>query len=198
MKKTHAIDPDILIELVVNTAPFLFEGEGSDLGSTAASAPGLFGPGVNLVPGDFPAQFSYVDILREARSTPTRDLELHPYFELCLASHFATVGTFVPTDVDVAIRHKLWTGVHNEKTYLPFWDSVQAFKKWDETLVSKRVVWTKSGRKLSGHQGEWFSVVMGAYGSALKVAHDFIPEVREAIEAEFKNQEAALIELKDD
>ncbi len=196
MKRTHAIDPDILIEQVVNTAPFLFED--SAQGSNSKTAPELFAPGVSLSPGNFTPAFSYVDILRAAKATPTQELDLHSYFELCLASHFATVGTFVPTDVDLAIRQKLWTGIHHEKSFLPFWQSVQTFHQWDERLVSKRVIWTQSGRKLSGHQGEWFSVAMGAYGCALKVAHEFIPEVREAIEEEFKNQEAALIELKNE
>src|SRR4051812_6103397 len=30
------------------------------------------------------------------------------YFRLCLQVHHATVATFVPTDVDVHIRFKLW------------------------------------------------------------------------------------------
>ena len=34
--------------------------------------------------------------------------QLQSYFALCLACHHATVGTFVPTDVDTKIRGILW------------------------------------------------------------------------------------------
>lgn len=65
--------------LVKNTAPFIF-----DLKSTASTR--------------------YIEILSNENS----DLSSVQYYEFCIAAHFATVGTFVPTDVDMAIREKLW------------------------------------------------------------------------------------------
>ena len=111
--------------------------------------------------------------------------------------HFATVGTFVPTDVDLAIRSKLWQTVQNDRHLGPLFENVQEFKTWDDSPVSKRFVFTPSGRKLSGHQGEWFTIAMAAYAVSKKVTSEFLPEAREQIEAEVKNQELALTELKE-
>ena len=173
------IDAKTLVDLVRNTAPYLF-----DEYREKVALP----------------QFRYVEILNQAAIEATTvewTTEFPEFYQLCLSAHFATVGTFVPTDVDVAIRQKLWKGVHHEKRFVPLWNQVQEFAGWDESLVSKRVVMTPSGKKLSGHQGEWFSIAMGAYGTALKVAPDFIPEIRGQIESVVKNHEAALIELQD-
>lgn len=173
-KNAH-IDPQTLLKAVRNTAPFLFEA---------------------LKPEGVKTQFSYIEILNSNPNENENDL--WSYFELCLASHFATVGTFVPTDVDLAIRQKLWAAVHHEYAFEPMWKAVQKFHQWDESYVSKRWVITKSQKKLSGHQGEWFSVAMGAYGCALKVAHPFVPEIRESIEAQVQEHEEALTELRDE
>src|SRR5437660_401327 len=77
-----AISPGNLLELVRNTAPFLFSGE-------APSA----------------ASKRFVRVLRDYDG---RSLSQSEYYELCLCAHWATAGTFVPTDVDNAIRWKLW------------------------------------------------------------------------------------------
>ena len=176
----HSIPAETLLGQVQNTAPFLFATD--DASAFLIQSTGETG---------------YLEILRAALATPVSDSDLWSYYDLCLASHFATVGTFVPTDVDLAIRLKLWSGVHHEGAFLPMWNRIQEFHEWDESFVSKRWVYTSSGRKLSGHQGEWFTVAMGAYGAVRKVAPEYLGEVREAIEVEFKNQEAALTELFD-
>ena len=165
------IEPVALLGLVENTAPFLFEqrAHASDQG--------------------------FVKRLQDYKLHPPQALDLWDYFDLCLCAHFATVGSFVPTDVDLAIRLKLWASVHHAHAHQGIWEHILAFQEWDESLVSKRFVITPTGRKLSGHQGEWFTIAMGAYGSALKVAPEQLIHVREAIEREFKNQEEALTEL---
>ena len=172
--KNNGIDPKTLIGLVENTAPFLFADEFESSANTR-----------------------YVEILKNAKVNPVEATDLWSYFELCLASHFATVGTFVPTDVDLAIRSKLWQTVQNDRHLGPLFENVQEFKTWDESPVSKRFVFTPSGRKLSGHQGEWFTIAMAAYAVSKKVTSEFLPEAREQIEAEVKNQELALTELKE-
>jgi hypothetical protein len=167
------IDPVTLEGLVKNTAPYLFE---------------------ELKPDGNRPEFEYIEIL----NNPKADLEtdLWNYYEFCVASHFATVGTFVPTDVDLSIREKLWKNAHSIQTFEPLWRTVQRFHSWSEAPVSKRFVVTKSGKKLSGHQGEWFSIAMGAYGCAQKNAQELIPEIRESIEAQLKEHEEALAELR--
>jgi hypothetical protein len=73
------IAPANLLELVRNTAPFLFGGD--------------------------PPPQRYLRLLRDFDGRP---LSASGYYEFCLAAHWATAGTFVPTDVDNAIRWKLW------------------------------------------------------------------------------------------
>jgi hypothetical protein len=160
-----------LLELVRNTAPFVFEDDAFE-------------------------SHSYGGILRDADKNPPDESDLHAYFDLCLASHFATVGTFVPTDVDLAIREKLWSGVHDESAFAPMWNRVQEFLTWDERSVSMRLV-GEGERKLSGHQGEWLTVSMGAYATAKRIGSEFLPEIREAIENEVKREEQALLFLRD-
>ena len=140
-------------------------------------------------------RYAYVKSLREFIASPPDVSDLWTYYDLSLCAHFATVGTFVPTDVDMAIRQKLWSGIRSESALMPLWERIKQMHAWDESLVSKRLVITKSGKKLSGHQGEWFTVAMAAYGCALKVAKTEIGGIREVIEDEFKNQEEALTEL---
>src|SRR2546421_530175 len=74
----RGIAPDLLVEQVRNTVPF-------------ALAPG------------FHPELPYLARLRDPRATSPS-----LYFGLCLSAHYATVASFVPTDVDHAIRFKLW------------------------------------------------------------------------------------------
>ncbi len=170
------ISPGTLIEAVEGTAPFVFGGPNA---LSEGNARG------------------FVGILRKAKETLPDEHDLWDYFDLCLSAHFATVGTFVPTDVDLAIRQKLWKGVQAESAFDPLWNRVVEMENWEETGVSARVVRTPSGLKLSGHQGEWFSVAMGAYGCARRSNPHRIGEIREGIEAVWKLQERALLELRE-
>jgi hypothetical protein len=169
------ISPAALLEGVANTAPFLFEG------------PPLFEKGEGL---------GFLKILLQARDRLPDEHDLWDYFDLCLSAHFATVGTFVPTDVDLAIRQKLWAGIQAESAFDPMWNRVLEMRDWSEEGVSTRWVRSGSGEKLSGHQGEWLSVAMGAYGCARRSNPHRMGEIRESIEAVWKLQETVLLELK--
>jgi hypothetical protein len=169
-----------LLELVKNTAPFLFDP------IPAIPAEKRIGPEVCE---------PYLRILGHAVIAPPEESDLHAYFDLCLASHFVTVGTFVPTDVDLAIREKLWSGVHDESAFVPMWERVREFLEWDETPVSRRHV-GQGALKLSGHQGEWLTVAMGAYATARRIGSALLPGIRESIENEVKREEHALGTLR--
>jgi len=116
------------------------------------------------------------------------------YFRLTLAAHFSTVGTFVPTDVDLWIREKAWGKVHHERDWLKYFESIQEFSTWSEAGVSRRGVDFGKKHYLSGHQGEALTIMMGAYLSALRLKLDAVQEVREWIEASVQNQIAAVLE----
>jgi hypothetical protein len=81
---------------------------------------------------------------------------------LRLAAHYATVATFVPTDVDAHIRHHMWVAIDDAAVFALAREHVDEAAARDATLVSERVT-----LGLSGHNGEWFSVRAGALGRAL-------------------------------
>lgn len=114
------------------------------------------------------------------------------YFVLMLAAHFTTVATFSPTDVDQRIRVHAWSQLEGKRLASAI-DRVEEITRWDVRRVSARhVVFGKE--ILSGHQGEWFSVMAGALGRAL--ALDDAPMVERTtawIEAELA-REAKLVE----
>jgi len=134
-----AIIPTLLIEQVRAAAPFLFEG------------PEPSGPALRY--------------LRVLRAYDGRRLTALEYYELCLCAHWATAGSFVPTDVDNGIRWKHWQdiqpGLVEEQAKL-----VLEALSWDYSPVTVRI--SGSGAlRLSTHEGTWFSVAVGAYAACL-------------------------------
>lgn len=97
------------------------------------------------------------------------------YLRLLLAAHYATVATFVPTDVDARIRHHAWTELTSGEQLTQALDIVDQAASWDPRLVSERVVDGPHG-PLCGHQGEWFSVRAGALGRALVLGEEAIAD----------------------
>ena len=79
-----------------------------------------------------------------------------------LAAHYATVATFVPTDVDAHIRHHMWMLVADAETFVHAKACIDEAVARDARIVSARVT-----ERLSGHDGEWLSVRAGALGRAL-------------------------------
>ena len=152
--------PAPLLEQVRNTAPFLFPLQEDDAYQTA---------------------------LRAAEQQLPDTLE--GYFRLCLACHYATVATFVPTDVDTKIRGILW----RETRDLDVLRSMAAFalsaRHWDVTPVSKRNVTLPGERPVSGHHGEWFSVMLGAAGRIMALGDDeYAAELTAAVDDELQRE----------
>lgn len=141
----RGIAPEILITHVHNTAPFVFEKAWPSEAST-----------------------SYLTRLAEtARIESGHESFSHDeYFSLCLSAHYASVATFVPTDVDNQIRFRLWHPALDVGTILKMAETVRQSRTWDWLPVSTRWVRSpRSGELLGGHGGEWFSVAAGAYGA---------------------------------
>jgi len=88
-------------------------------------------------------------------------------FRLRLAAHYATVATFVPTDVDAHIRHHTWVGVADADMFAHAHACLDEAAARDVRAVSERVT-----EGLSGHDGEWLSVRAGALGRALVLGLD--------------------------
>ena len=99
---------------------------------------------------------------------PGRALSHAEYFALALSCHLLTCATPVPTDVDNAIRLKLWPEGLPLATALEMGALVVASHDWDFTPLGARVCMGAPGSAwadapLHGHFGEWFTVACAAY-----------------------------------
>ena len=172
-----AIAPELLLEQVKSAAPWLFSG------------PAPEGPALR-----------YVRVLRDAEG---KRLDALGYYELCIAAHWATAGTFVPTDVDNAIRWKLWQetqpGLVGEQAKL-----VLESLTWDYGPVTARLASapghggasaSMAGR-LSTHEGTWFSVAVGAYAACRGPLPKLADEVLEVMVAEARREDKAWAALE--
>lgn len=98
------------------------------------------------------------------------------YFELMLAAHYATVATFVPTDVDTRIRYHAWQEVRDRAQFEAMVALVDhAAQHWSAPAISARTTDVGFG-PVSGHDGEWFSVRAGALGRAIHLKFDDLVE----------------------
>jgi hypothetical protein len=158
-----SIAPSLLIEQVRMAAPFLFAG------------PEPEGPALRY--------------LRVLRAYDGRELNALEYYELCLCAHWATAGSFVPTDVDNGIRWKHWQdvqpGLVEEQAEL-----VLESLSWDYAPVTAKI--TGAGkRRLSTHEGTWFSVAVGAYAACRAAGSPLSADVLDAMKDEAAREDEA-------
>lgn len=159
----------LLVSQVRNTAPFLFDEDG--------------GP-------------PYADILRAWARKDEPEPPLFEFFELCLSAHWATAGTFVPTDVDNAIRKKLWEQPDSEAHRAAMADLVLASFRWDYAPFTARRVTLPDGRLLATHEGTWFSVAAGAYAACKGPDPERAERLLETVAAEVRREADALANLR--
>jgi hypothetical protein len=139
------ISPETLLEQVRSTAPFLFSAQ--------------------QAPETLPDSQRFLRILaRQPDASSSRDDQLLAYFEFCLACHHATVATFVPTDVDSKIRGILWKEAKSPDLLRRMSALALEMGSWDLSHVSRRWDCMNDLRPISGHNGEWLSVLAGALG----------------------------------
>jgi hypothetical protein len=131
----------VLAEQVRNTAAWLWQEP------LAASLTAIFDEAADEAP--------------EAPGALVRSLRLR------LAAHYATVATFVPTDVDAHIRHHMWMAIADAEVFMQARACIEETTTRDPRLVSARVT-----DGVSGHDGEWLAVRAGALGRALMLGLD--------------------------
>jgi hypothetical protein len=152
------IGPQTLVELVRSAAPFLFDGTHP----SAASVPAPRGDRLSDLafhPLGWWSILLRADLLRAA-AEPSPE-ERTDYFALCLAAHFASVATYVPTDVDAKIRHALWFYPAPEPELERMRALALQLADWDVRGVSARIVDVDGFGPVSGHDGERLSVLGG-------------------------------------
>lgn len=146
----RGISPELLVSQVRNTAPYVFDEDPAVAAEVKATPPARV-------------------ILEHVRDAPA-SLSHAEYFRLCLAAHYLTCATPVPTDVDNQIRKKLWAPGLPLVTALEMGRLVLESHAWDFTPLSERVSYGAAGSAwervpLLGHLGEWFTVAAGAYAA---------------------------------
>ncbi|RZA08467.1 MAG: hypothetical protein EOP11_04780 [Proteobacteria bacterium] len=165
----RGIDPETLLGLVENTAPFLFR--------------------------DRKPLTPYTQVILDAKAAATPRPTHFDYYHLALSAHYTTVATFVPTDVDNQIRKNLWdqtlpAGVTEAMAAL-----VMKSLAYDFRPVTARYA-ELDGAYVCGHQGEWFSVAVGAYAAHREKAPAIASEVMAAILKEVKDEALLFRRLK--
>lgn len=173
------IAPNLLLKDVEITAPFLFRGE------------------VNLEGKD--REYLAKLVFYKKNLNLLKHINLTDYFYLCMSAHWATAGTYVPTNVDNQIREGLWK--HKEisqhidrmaKITIESW-------KWNYEQVTNRKSYNPAnGQVMSTHEGTWLSVAIGAYNALIKNKKtDLAEAVADVILAEITKEEKLLIELRE-
>lgn len=126
------------------------------------------------------------------------------YFALCLAAHFASCATYVPTDVDAKIRHALWFEQEDATERAHMLDVAQALAHWDVRRFSARLCRTQADpvdlepeRIVSGHDGERLSVLVGAMLASIAF-HDDEAAARfeDLVDKELRREAEAFLALE--
>lgn len=148
------ISPAVLRQLVENTVPFILAPEFEPL-------------------PDEPHLAAFRGVVPDCRPDTAE------YYRLCLSAHHATVTSFVPTDVDNAIRLKLWHLMPLDQVEVAV-STVLESGHWSSARVSTRTLFGPLG-PLSGHHGEWFSTAAAAFGRCLKDLPDLAQTIADAV-----------------
>jgi hypothetical protein len=175
----NGIAPNLLLKDIEVTAPFLFKGE------------------LNLEGKDR----EYLNKLSSYKKNlnSLKYINLSEYFYICMAAHWATAGTFVPTNVDNQIREGLWK--HKEilghiekmaKITIESW-------LWNyEEVTNRKSFNISTGQFLSTHEGTWLSVAIGAYNALVQNKKtELAQELSQVILAEIDKEEKILLKLRD-
>lgn len=177
--KVKGIAPNLLLKDIENTAPFLFKGEIPTDGENRKYQQKLVHYKKNL------------NLLKH--------INLTEYFYICMAAHWSTAGTFVPTNVDNQIREGLWkhndVPGHIEKMARITIDSWT----WDYEYVTNRKAYNPDlNQVMSTHEGTWLSVAIGAYNALKKHKREALAqEVADVILAEIEKEEKLLTYLRE-
>jgi hypothetical protein len=175
----NGIAPNLLLKDVEVTAPWLFQGEISTEGEKKEYLKKL--------------------VFYKKNLKLLGHINLTEYFYLCMSAHWATAGTFVPTNVDNQIREGLWrhgeVGRHIEKMARI---TIESWL-WDyEDVTNRKSYNLKTNQVMSTHEGTWLSVAIGAYCALKRNKREALAnEVYEVILAEVQKEEKLLLELQD-
>lgn len=173
------IAPNLLLKDVEITAPFLFKGE------------------INLEGKD--REYLAKLVFYKKNLNSLKYINLTEYFYICMSAHWATAGTFVPTNVDNQIREGLWK--HKEiKNHIDRMAKI-TIDSWTwnyEEVTNRKSYNPENGQVMSTHEGTWLSVAIGAYNALVKHNKpELTEEMANSILSEIEKEEKLLIELRE-
>ncbi len=177
--KLTGIAPNILLTHVINTAPFLFSGEINTEGKERAYLAKL--------------------VFYKKNLNALKNIDLTEYFHICLAAHWSTAGTFVPTDVDNQIREGLWKHADIKKHIEKMARLTIEAWTWDyEQMTNRKSYNPERGQVMSTHEGTWLSVAIGGYNALMKHRlFDLAKDMADVILAEADKEEKLLLDLRE-
>lgn len=175
----HGIAPNLLLRDIEITAPFLFKGELDTTGKNREYLAKLVFYKKNL------NQLKYIDLAE--------------YFYVCMAAHWSTAGTFVPTNVDNQIREGLWKHQQIQKHIEKMARITIDSWLWDYEQVTNRKTYNPSlNQVMSTHEGTWLSVAIGAYNAlVVNKKSELAEEMKNVILAEVDKEEKLLLFLRE-
>ena len=128
----------------------------------------------------------FITILKQTQNPQT----IADYFNLCMAAHWTTAGSFCPTDVDNALRQHLWSKKESKDYVEAMWETTLESLAWDYQNVTHKIVLSdQAGERVSTHEGTWFSVAVGAYAAAVKFKNEsYAKKILELISWEMERE----------
>ena len=174
------IAPNILLQQIESTAPFIFKGE---LDTT-------------LPKREFLEKIRFY----KKNLKQLNNIDLAEYFHICLCAHWSTAGTFVPTDVDNQIRETLWKHGQIQK-YIDKMAKITIDSwTWDYSQVTNRKSFNRDNTTvMSTHEGTWLSVAIGAYCALVKNKKtELAKDMADVILEEIKKEQEIMIHLRED
>lgn len=175
----NGIAPNLLLKDIEVTAPFLFKGEINTEGKDRAYLAKL--------------------VFYKKNLNALKHINLAEYFHICMAAHWSTAGTFVPTNVDNQIREGLWKHEQIQahidrmaRVTIESWT-------WNYEQVTNRKAYNPAlNQVMSTHEGTWLSVAIGAYCALVKHKKtELAQEVADVILAEIEKEEKLLLHLRE-
>jgi len=162
------VGPRTLVAQVRVAAPWLFDGSHARIAELPAVP---CDPAARLAPlamhplGWWSVLLHAERLVAQERPSPAA---ITDYFALCLAAHWATVATYVPTDVDAKIRDALWLDQTDGDELATMRALAGHLAHWDVRGFSARLldvdaITGEAWHGLhSGHDGERLAVLCGA------------------------------------
>lgn len=192
------IGPANLVAWLRGSVPYLFDGSHPRTGECPPATPG------SSLLEQAQGALGWWRCIRSGSQLPATEspepAAVREYFVLCCAAHWASVASYVPTDVDAKIRRALWSDQPQAEELEAMLAFALRLPDWSVLEFSQRLVRLPTdwglGDCLSGHAGELLSVWGGALCAfVLRGDARATERLDAAIDGELRRQSEAFLAL---